>query len=269
MPLKLKTIEIEGKKYAELEGDLPAYEDGDGKTIGFDANQATGKVSELNAEAQRHREAKEAAEAKLAGFEGIEDPEKAKKALETVAALDADELVKAGKVEEIKAAAIAAAEEKAAATIAAKDREIETLTSDRDGLHKALHTELIGGNFARSEFIKDKLTIPADLAQAQFGGQFRVEDGAVFAVDAEGSKIYSTSRPGEIATFDEALEKIVSGYSHKDSILKGRNQQGGGSQGGDSGGSGDDKTITRSEFDKKPPSEKRSLVQDGVRVVDG
>ena len=67
--MKLKTVEVNGKSYAEVDANgLPVYVHDDGKEIGFDAAQAVGKISSLNGEAKSHREAKEAAEANLAKF---------------------------------------------------------------------------------------------------------------------------------------------------------------------------------------------------------
>lgn len=61
--MKLKTVEINGKQYAEIDtAGLPVYVHDDGKEIGFDAPLATKKITELNGEAKNHRLAKEAAE---------------------------------------------------------------------------------------------------------------------------------------------------------------------------------------------------------------
>ncbi len=72
--MKLKTVEINGKQYAEIDtAGLPVYVHDDGKEIGFDAPLAIKKITELNGEAKNHRLAKEAAEEKLAKFAAIED----------------------------------------------------------------------------------------------------------------------------------------------------------------------------------------------------
>ena len=77
--MKLKTTEVNGKSYAEVDANgLPIYVHNDGKEVGFDAAQAVGKISSLNAEAKTHREAKEAAEKSLKAFEGL-DADKAEK----------------------------------------------------------------------------------------------------------------------------------------------------------------------------------------------
>lgn len=58
------------------------------------------------------------------------------------------------------------------------------------------------------------------------------------AYGTDGQRIYSRARPGEVADFDEALESLVGGYPHKDSILKGGQGSGGGFQGGGGNKSG-------------------------------
>ncbi len=225
--MKLKTVTIEGKTYAEVDGDKPIYIHDDGKEAPHDAAHTVATISRLNGEAKTHREAKEQLEAKFKGFEGIEDPAAAKKALETLKNFDDKKLVDAGEVEKIKLEAIKAVEEKYA-----------PIVQERDAFQSQLHNELIGGGFARSKFIQDNIAVPVDMIQATFGKNFQIENGKVVAVGADGQKIYSRTRPGEIADFDEALETLVGGYQHKDSILKGSQSQGGGFQGGGGNKSG-------------------------------
>ena len=226
--MKLKTQTIDGKTYAEVDTQgLPVYVHDDGKEVGFDAGSAMQKISTLNAEAKTHREAKEKAESTLKAFEGIEDPAAAKKALETLKNFDDKKLVDAGEVEKIKLEAIKAVEEKYA-----------PIVQERDAVQQQLHGELIGGGFARSKYIQDNIAVPADMIQAQFGKSFKIEEGKVVAYGTDGQRIYSRARPGEVADFDEALESLVGGYPHKDSILKGGQGSGGGFQGGGGNKSG-------------------------------
>lgn len=225
--MKLKTIEIDGKQYAEVSEGRPLYIHNDGKEVAFDAPQTVATISRLNGEAKTHREAKEQLEAKLKGFEGIEDPVAAKKALETLKNFDDKKLVDAGEVEKVKAEAIKAIEDKYA-----------PIVQERDAFQSQLHNELIGGGFSRSKFIQDNIAVPVDMIQATFGKNFQIENGKVVAVGADGQKIYSRTRPGEVADFDEALESLVGGYPHKDSILKGNQSGGGGFQAGGGGKTG-------------------------------
>ncbi|WP_457302106.1 DUF6651 domain-containing protein [Phyllobacterium sp. P5_D12] len=265
--MKLKLITIDGKTFAEIQDGKPVYVHEDGKEAAFDAPTTVATISRLNGEAKAHREAKEAAEAKLKVFEGIDDGEAARKALETVKNLKDGELVTAGKVEEIKAAAKKAAEEQVAQAAKASGEQIRTLESERDKLRDDLYGEKIGGAFSRSKFISDKVAIPADLLQAQFGSRFKVEDGKTVAYDASGNKIYSRSKPGEIAEFDEALETIIDGYAHRDAILKGTGNSGTGSKGTGTNNHGA-KQIGRAEFESLDPASRAAKMKEGFTVTE-
>ncbi|MDR0275923.1 MAG: hypothetical protein LBI48_11420 [Burkholderiaceae bacterium] len=226
--MKLKTVDINGKTYAEVQDGKPLYVHDDGKEVAFDASATVSKISALNREAQTHREAKEAAEARAKAFEGIEDADAARKALETVKNLDEGKLIQAGKVEEIKAAAQKAAQEQVAAASKAHAEELARTKQALDKVTGDLYAEKIGGSFTRSKLITDKFAIPADLVQARFGNAFKVEDGKIVAYDAAGNKIFSRVRPGEIADFDEALETLVDQYPYKEQILKSTGASGSG-----------------------------------------
>lgn len=274
--MKLKTIEVQvdGKPVTVAVLDdkgLPVYIHNDGKEVGFDALQATTKISNLNGEAQGHREAKEAAELALKGFEGIEDAAAALAAIETVKNLASGELTTAAKVQEIKDAAKRAAEEQVQAAVKAKDEELKRVSDERDGIQSAFHNELIGGGFSRSKFISDKIAIPADLMQAQFGRAFKVEDNKLVAYGPDGKKVFSRTRAGEVAEFDEALEELVNAYPNRDHILKGGIGGGGGSGGG-GGGGGNGNTMLRADFLKLAPEAARAVVADQaagkVTIVD-
>lgn len=220
-------LKLDEQGNAVLQDGKPVYVHDDGKEVPFDAPGAMAKIASLNAEAKTHREAKEAAEARLKAFDGIEDAEAAKKALATVKNLDDKKLVDAGEVEKLKAEVIKTYDEKLAAA-----------TAEADKIRSQFHNELIGGSFARSKVIADKLAIPSDVAQAFFGRHFAIsEDGKVVAKDAAGNDIFSRTRPGEKADFDEALEALIDAYPNKDSILKGSQSSGGGTQ-ATGGGSG-------------------------------
>lgn len=223
--MKLKTVTVEGKTYAEVNDQgQPIYVHEDGKEVGHDAPQTVATIARLNGEAKTNRERYEKAESSLKAFEGIEDPTAAKKALQTIQNLDDKKLVDAGEVDKVKAEAIKAVEEKYAPVLA-----------QRDELQASLHKELIGGGFARSKYIQDNIAVPVDMVQATFGQHFKIEEGKVVAYDQNGEKIYSRVRPGELANVDEALESLVGGYQHKDLILKGGKGSGGGFQGGKGG----------------------------------
>lgn len=253
--MTLKTVTVDGKTYAEVSDGKPLYLDGD-KEIAFDAPGTVATISRLNGEAKGHRERAEVAETKLKTFEGITDPAAAIKALTTIKNLDDKQLVAAGDVEKVKAEAIKAVEEK-----------YKPIVDKADKLERELHGEKIGGAFARSKFISDKIAVPADIVQARFGSQFKLEDGKVVAFDQSGNKLFSRAKPGEVADFEEALEMLVDQYPYKDAILKGANQSGGGSKPGN-GNKGGAKTITREAFEALNPIERSSKMKEGFTITE-
>lgn len=208
------TKDIDGKK-------LPVYVHDDGKEIEFDAAASLAKIGELNAEARGHRVKFEEADGKLKAFEGIEDPIAAKKALETVKAFTGKQALTAEDIERI-------AGERVTAAVTAVEDKYKPVVTERDTLKGELFSEKIGGGFSRSKYVTDKLAIPADLVQAKFGNAFAVVNGKIVAKGADGKEIYSRTKPGELADFDEALETLVESYPHKATILKGSGQSGGG-----------------------------------------
>lgn len=264
--MKLKIIDVNGKTYAEIIDGKPAYLHDDGREVGFDAPATVATISRLNGEAKAHREAKEAAEGKLRSFEGITDADAARRAIDTVKNLDQGQLVTAGKVEEIKAAAKRAAEDQVIAAAKASNEAIAALTRERDEFKAGLYGEKIGNAFSRSKFIAEKVAVPTDMLQSMFGSRFKVDNGKIVGVGADNQPIYSRSRAGEIADFDEAIESMVEGYSHRDTILKGTGSSGAGSRHGN-GSSSSSKTITRAQYDKDPVGSAAKF-KDGYTLVD-
>jgi len=257
--MKLKTVTVDNKTYAEVnEQGLPLYIHNDGKEVAHDAAHTVATISRLNGEAKNHREAKEQFEAQAKAFEGL-DPVKVKEALGIVQNLDATKLVDAGEVDKVRVEITDALKK-------TYEPQIQQLTSERDAVQQQLHGELIGGGFARSKFIQENIAVPVDMIQATFGKNFQIENGKVVAVGADGQKIYSRARPGEVADFDEALETLVGGYQHKDSILKGGKGSGGGFNGG--GGQGGGKSMSRQQFEQLPPNDRSGFMRDGGKITD-
>lgn len=251
-------LKLDEQGHVVVQDGKPVYVHDDGKEIPFDAAAATSKIASLNGEAKSHRERAEAAEAKVKAFDGLDDPAEARKALETLKNLDQKKLIDAGEVEKVKAEVIKTYEEK-----------LKAETDRAAGLEGQLYDEKIGGSFARSKFITEKLLIPADIAQASFGKAFKIEDGRVVAYDHTGSKIFSRARPGELADFDEAVETLVNNYPNRDAILRGSGASGGGTN-PNGGGGGAKKTLTRAQFDALGPAEKAAIAAEqgkGTAVI--
>lgn len=232
--MKLK-LDTEG--HAILQDGKPVYVHDDGKEIAFDAPATVATITRLNGEAKANRERAESAETKLKPYADIADPAAALKAMLTIKNLDDKKLVDAGEVEKVRSEAVKAVEEKYAPT-----------TKELADLKAVYNAEKIGGSFSRSKLIAEKFTIPADMVQARFGNQFKIEDGKVVAYDQSGNKIFSRARPGELADFDEAIEALVDHYPYKEQILKGSGASGGGAA-TSSQGAGGKKTMTRAQFD--------------------
>ena len=186
-------VEQDGKYRLNVEG-------------GFKTNDEIGSLTKaLNSE----RESRSKLEKQLKKFEGIDDPAEAKKALETMANLDQKKLIDAGEVEKVKAEVQKAMQGK-----------IDELEQQVQQKESTLRNELIGGRFARSKFLSEKVAAPPDLIEAKFKDSFTVEEGKVVAKDQHGNPIYSKDKPGELADFDEALGLLIEQYPNRDIIMK-------------------------------------------------
>jgi uncharacterized protein DUF6651 len=259
--MKLKLNE---QGFAIVQDDKPIYVADDGKEIPFDHAATLGTISRLNAEAKRHREEKEALAERLKSFDGIEDPAKALKALEVIKNLDDKKLIEAGEVDKVRAEAKTAYDEQLKSVV----KKYEPVVAERDEFKNKLHNEILSGAFSRSKYIAEKLAVPVDMVQATFGKSFVIEaDNKVVALDDKGERIFSRATPGEVASFDEALETLVESYSYRDSILKGSGASGGGAN-GSIRTIGGKKTITRTAFGELSPAEKMAAAKAGTEVVD-
>jgi len=260
MPLELKTVTVKDatgadKVYAEVKDGKPVYKDG-ASEIAYDVPAAALKITELNSEAKTHRIAKETAETALAAFKDL-DPVKAREALNTIKNFDDKKLIDAGKVEEIKQEAIKAVR-----------AEYEPVVKERDTLKGELASERIGTTFRSSKYIADKMSVASDVVQAVFGKQFKEVDGKLVAHNSSGNPIYSPTRPGELASFDEGLEEIVKAYAHKDTLLKGTGGGSGAKNKDGSGGNQGGKTLTRAEWNALAPLDQTAKMKEGYQVVD-
>lgn len=266
MPFK---FDASGNIATTGEGDkkLPIFIHGDGREAAFDAENTISTISRLNGEAKSHREAKEAAELKLKGFEGIEDGEAARKALELAKNIKDGDLIAAGKVQEIKDAAAKSAQEAVANATRQAEEKQRQLTEQNEKLTSDLNNHIIGGAFAGSKFISEKLIIPGDIAQKVFGDRFKVEGGKLVPMGADGNPIFSATNHGNHADFEEALSVMVNQYANKDAILKGSGASGGGASGGQGGGAGG-KTMSRAQFDAATPAAKMEFAKAGGKVTD-
>lgn len=253
--MKLKTVTIDGKTYAEVQDEKPIFVGDDGKEIAFDAPSTVATISRLNGEARDHRLGKEKAEGLLKAYEGL-DANAAREAIDKLSKIDAKKLVEAGDMDAAIQAALKPHLEKLSLT--------EKANAD---LTSSLHREMVGNRFAQSKFATENLS-PAgvDLIRTLYGDRLKVEDGKVFGYDANGYKIPSRARPGEPADFDEVIESLVDQYPHKDHILSGKIPPGGGAGNGGGGSSGS-KTMKQADFDALGPKDRAAKMAEGFTVT--
>jgi len=266
MPFKMNA---DGTIAIDAEKKLPIFIHPDNREAPFDADATIATIGRLNGEAKSHREAKEAAETALKPFRdaGIEDPAAAAAALETMKNIKAGDLTTAAKVQEIKDAAAKSAQEAVANATRAAEEKQRVLTEQNTKLTQDLNNHIVGGSFTGSKYIAEKLAIPADIAQKVFGDRFKVENGKLVPLGADGNPIFSATNHGNHADFEEAIQVMVSQYANKDMILKGSGASGGGAAGGGKGGAGG-KTITRAQFDAMDQGQRAAAFKDGAKVVD-
>lgn len=263
MALKLK---MDGDKVALSSDGHPIYvDDSTGTETPVNGPAALAKITELQGEAKRHRERGDELQTRVQLFDGI-DVEKAKAALATVANLDQSKLIEAGKVDELKAGLIKANEEATKKLIETHNAALEAEKKRVAELESAFYSEKVGGAFARSKFISDKIAVPAAMMQATFGANFKVEDGKIIPYGADGNRLFSRSKHGEVADFEEGLEILVDAFPNRDQIMKGTGG-GAGAKGGGGGGGAGDKTIPRSKFEALSHVDKAAKMKEGVKVV--
>lgn len=233
-------LKLDDQGHAVLQDGLPVYVYDDGRESPFDAAGTVASLESRKAAAKMLEKRANDAETKLKAFEGIEDPDAARKALTTIANLDSKKLIDAGQVETVKAEINKAWEGK-----------LSVAEQRAQAAEQKLNDELVGGAFARSKFIAEKMILPSDLAQAAFGNRFKVEDGKLKAYDADGNPVFSRKNPGSAADFDEAIEILVDVYPRKDSILKADNRSGSGpTPGGGGGNPGAKKSAVMTDAEK-------------------
>lgn len=215
----------------------------DGNPIWLDSNNAESvmqgdTITRLSGEAMQHRKDKEAAQATLKAFEGL-DPTKAREAVTLVDKIDKKQLLDAGKVDELTKQIQDQFTEK----LAASDKVNADL---RNNLNK---TKLVNA-FSTSEFVKDKLALPMDVAQSYFSSNIEFDDnGNMSFKGPDGNPVMSKTKIGEKADFNEALALLVENNPNRDALLKGGNHQGSGNNGGGGGGKPGVKTYRRADID--------------------
>lgn len=209
-------LKLDDAGHVVVQDGKPVYTNDDGSEVAFDAVGTSEAIKRLNYEAMDRRKSLTEAQEKLKAFDGM-DAAAAKQALDNLSKIDQKKLIDAGEVDKVRGEINASWE--------GRFSEQQKLT---EALQGQLNAELIGGNFARSKVIAEKLAIPSDMVQAAFGSAFKVEGGKLVAYNQAGAAIYSKANPGQHAGFDEALETLIDAYPNKDQIMKGNGSRGSG-----------------------------------------
>lgn len=205
-----------------FDGDKPVYVWPDGKEAAVDVDKLFSDLSATRNEAAGRRKDVESLSEKFKAFDGIE-PEAARKALETVSLLDAGKLVEAGKMEEFKAQVEQGWKVKLEDKDKAHAKNIEELTQALSGKDAAIRHLVVRSAFDSSSFLREKTTLPPDMAYAAFGKHFEVkeENGEIKAVASiDGQPIFSRANPGTFANPEEAIEALIEKYPYKERILR-------------------------------------------------
>lgn len=221
----------------------------DGKEEGFSLESNKQYIESLKAESIGRRKENTDLKDQYKAFDGL-DATQAREAIEKLGKIDANVLIDAGKVDEVKAEMSKAYEAKLSEE-KAKSAQYES----------QLKQYIVGQSFGDSKFISENLVIPTDMARSFFGAHFAVNDqNKVVALSDPNNKdsvIYSAANPGEPASFDEALAGFVNAYPNRDSIMKGSGNQGGGTSNNHKGGVNTPKSLT----DCKTEAEKIAYLQ--------
>ena len=212
-------LKLDEAGHVVVQDGKPVYTNDDGSEVVFDAVGTSEAIKRLNYEAMDRRKSLTEAQEKLKAFDGM-DAAAAKQALDNLSKIDQKKLIDAGEVDKVRGEINASWEGR----FSEQQKQMEALQGQ-------LNAELIGGNFARSKVIAEKLAIPADMVQAAFGSAFKVEGGKLIAYGKDGQAIYSKANPGQHADFDEALSALVDAYPNKDQILRGNGASGSGASG--------------------------------------
>lgn len=213
----------------------PVYIADDGKELALDAASLYAAVAELGVAERAAAQKLKQKDAELAKFAGV-DLDKLR-----FSASAADDIGKSYQAKiEAEAARATMAENKLAERIRAS-------------------------LFAQSAYIAKNSALPADFVESRFASNFKVgPDGSIEPIDSNGRPIYSRAHPAQLASFDEAIEQIISAHPQRDSILKGSVLPGAGTP--PTPGSGGAKTIPEAAFNALSGKEQNAKLADGFTI---
>ena len=152
-------------------------------------------------------------------YDGI-DPEKAKEAMEAMAKAEKGALERKGEYDK----ALKMQEESFTDLIAKKDKVIDALEQKMSTLESKMKTVSVERSFSNSSFINEDVALSPNRMMQLWGDHFEVtEDGSMRAYNepvSSRTKILLLNDHGKPASFDEALEKIISSQPDSSLFLK-------------------------------------------------
>lgn len=263
-------LKLDANGNVVLENGHPVYVTEDGKEIAYDVAKLVNDLKAVNAESAGRRKDIDKLTEQLKPFEGL-DVEKAKRGQELLALYEDGKLKDAGKVEEIRSAVEKSFQAKFDDQEKRLGAELATVKSALEAKDAAVKRMVVKGLFDASPFLKEKTTLPPDIAFASFGSMVEVEevDGEFRAVGKlNGQPIFSRKDPGKPASGEEIIEAIIDSYPRKGDILKGAHGGGGTPSNGSRSSAGGGKTIKRAEFNTMSPTDQHAYVTGGGKVED-
>jgi len=213
-------------------------------------------LARANSEAAERRTKLKDLEARLAPLADIEDIPAflaaAKKDAETVKSLTDKEK----DAEQATRARIDAA-------VAPLNQKIAELEKGKADAEARYHRTTIEGQFVGSKYVNEELVNVA-MTQQLFASRFSVNDeGKIVGTDAKGEIIYDEQG---VASFDNALRKMVAESPYKDFLVKGSPANGSGTTPGGNNPSNQQNSATREAVDKMTPVERAEFFRKGGTV---
>lgn len=199
-------IKLDADGHAELKDGNPVYVNGDGAEAAVDVAKLTADVANANGQARDRRLEVERLESEAKLFKGV-DPKEAREAIAFRKALgDIDPTKVEHELATLKAA-------NAGLTTQVEERDATIVTADATIDKLSLGAKISGSEFIRTKVVA-ALQDPA-LFRAAYGEHLTRDDkGNVIVKDATGNTIMSAENPGQPATLDEALPRVVVNPHH-------------------------------------------------------
>jgi hypothetical protein len=195
---------------------FPVITNDDGQEHELDALTLSDKILSLNQESKKRKEKIRELTESIGKFSGIDDPAAALEALETIKTFGEKDLKSKEELDRLRTEIGEAWEKKIKIqktgfedSLAGKETSISLLEDD-------LFEALVASKFHSSPLFagEDRKTIlTSDIAVTYFGKNYKVEkedNGKRTVVGyINGNPVLSQERPGEIASFEEAMPRII------------------------------------------------------------